>query len=194
MTRKQQIHQALRLIAPPTQQRAECEQDIKFALSRVDREVKAARAFQVATSKKGKAQVRRYYAALRRTRSAYNALDEAIRFWFSLTETAYVAGKPALIDREIEIAESFLDRPSPRPRKEAKRNKVAVDVACDLLAWWGRKVAATRGGNAERLSKILAGDLTVDLFDHLRESKRRLGPTVEKVRGANFIVYRTRRR
>jgi hypothetical protein len=192
MTRKQQIHQALRLIAPPTQQRAECEQDIKFALSRVDREVKAARAFQVATSKKGKAQVRRYYAALRRTRSAYNALDEAIRPWFSLTETAYVAGKPTLIDRQIEIAESFLDRPSPRPRKEAKRNKVAVDAACDLLAW--HKVAATRDGNAERLSKILAGDLTVDLFDHLRESKRRLGPTVEKVRGPDFIVYRTRRR
>ena len=52
MTRKQQIHQALRLIAPPTQQRAECEQDIKIALSRVEGEVKAARAFQVATSKK----------------------------------------------------------------------------------------------------------------------------------------------
>ena len=39
-----------------------------------------------------------------------------------------------------------------------------------------------------------AGDLTVDLFDHLRETKRRLGPTVEKVEGPDFIVYRTRRR
>ena len=148
----------------------------------------------MAGSKKGKAGLRRYCAALRRLRTAYRSLDPAIRPWFSLAETAYVAGKPTVIDREIARAELFLDRPSPPPRRHASRNKAAVAAAYDLLQWWGHKAAVTRGGKWAELAKILAGDRTVDLFDHLREFKRSPGPTVEKVRGANSILYRTRRR
>jgi hypothetical protein len=47
-----------------------------------------------------KEDVRRYCAALRRLRNAYRALDPAIKPWFSLAETAYVAGKATVIDRE----------------------------------------------------------------------------------------------
>ena len=54
--------------------------------------------------------------------------------------------------------------------------------------------AVTRGGKWAQLATILAGDRTVDLFDHLRKFKRSPGPTVEKVRGTNWILYRTRRR
>ena len=50
-----------------------------------------------------------------------------------------------------------------------------------------------KGGEWEKLAKILTGDLTIDLFDHLREFKRRPGPRIEKLRGAHSIVYRTRR-
>jgi hypothetical protein len=194
MTRDQQIRKALELFAPPLGQRAECRHDIGVALDRVEHGATAARSFRVAGSKKGKAGVRRYCAALRRLRNAYHALDPAIRPWFSLTETAYVAGKPTLIDREIAIAETFLDRPSPPPRRDAARNKAAVAAAHDLLSWWGHKAVVTRGGKWEQLSKIVAGDLTVDLFDHLRELKRHPGPSVEKVRGPDWIVYRRRRR
>jgi hypothetical protein len=194
MTRDQQIGRALELLALPPRQRAECRNDIRVALDWVERGAAAARSFRVAGSKKGKAGVRRYYAALRRTRSAYYALDPAIRPWFSLTEAAYIAGKPTLIDREIAIAETFLNRPSPPPRRDAARNKAAVAAAHDLLSWWGHKAVVTRGGKWEQLSKILAGDLTVDLFDHLREFKRQPGPSVEKVRGPDWIVYRRRRR
>jgi len=194
MTRDQQIGRALELLALPPCQRAECRNDIRVALDWVERGAAAARSFRVAGSKKGKAGVRRYYAALRRTRSAYYALDPAIRPWFSLTETAYIAGKPTLIDREIAIAETFLNRPSPPPRRDAARNKAAVAAAHDLLSWWGQKAVVTRGAKWEQLSKILAGDLTVDLFDHLREFKRQPGPSVEKVQGPDWIVYRRRRR
>jgi hypothetical protein len=107
MTRDQQIGRALKLLALPPRQRAECRNDIRVALDWAERGAAAARSFRVAGSKKGKAGVRSYYAALRRTRSAYYALDPAIRPWFSLTETAYIAGKPTLIDREIAIAETF---------------------------------------------------------------------------------------
>ena len=60
--------------------------------------------------------------------------------------------------------------------------------------WSGHKAVVTRGGKWARLAKILTGELTVDLFDHLREFKRRPHPSVEKVPGADFIVYRARRR
>lgn len=194
MTRDEQISQALQLIAPPARLRSECLHDIDIALQRVDREAKIKEAFRVASSKKGKAAVRRYYAALRRTRNAYNALDTHIKPWFSLAEIAYIPGKPTVIDREIEVAETFLDRPSPPPRREAERHKIAVDAACDLLARWGHKIVATRGGKADRLSRILTGDLTIDLFDHLRESKRRVGVANEKMRAPDLSASRRHRR
>ena len=48
-------------------------------------------------------------------------------------------------------------------------------AAYDLLEWWGHKAAVTRGGKWAQLAAILAGDPTVDLFDHLREFKRSPG-------------------
>jgi hypothetical protein len=55
----------LQLLAPLPRLRAECQQDIKIALNRVEQDAAVARASRVADSKKGKAGVRRYYAALR---------------------------------------------------------------------------------------------------------------------------------
>jgi hypothetical protein len=193
VTRGQQIRKALELLAPPPNDRAECRHDVGLALDRVERRAAAARSFRVASSKEGKASLRRYCAALRRLRDAYNSLDPAIRPWFSLAETAYVTGKATVIDREIVRAEAFLGRPSTPPRREASRNKAAVAAAYDLLEWWGHKAVATRGGKWAQLAKILAGDRAVDLFYHLREFKRSPAQTVEKVRGERGILYRTRR-
>jgi hypothetical protein len=117
-----------------------------------------------------------------------------IRPWFSLVEIASIPGKATVIDREIAKAESFLDRPSPPPRRHASRNKAAVAAAYDLLGWWGHKANASRSGKWAQVAKILTGANATDLLDHLREFKRNAGPTVEKVRGAHSIVYRTRRR
>jgi hypothetical protein len=75
MTRDQQIRKALQLLAPPSRLRAECLQDIKVALNRVEHDAAVARAFRVAESKKGKAGVRRYYAALRDGRAALTVLS-----------------------------------------------------------------------------------------------------------------------
>jgi hypothetical protein len=191
VTRDQQIGKALELLAPKPSQRAECLQDIGVALDRVEHDAASARSFRVAASKKGKAGVRRYYAALRRVRSAYKGLDPAIRPWCSLVEIAYIAGKPTVIDREIANAENFLNRRSPPPRRAADRNKAAVAAAHDLLSWWGLKAVVTRGGKWDQLSKILTGDMSVDLFDHLRASKRHPSPSVEKTR-VESIVYRRR--
>jgi hypothetical protein len=182
------------LLAPRPHQRAECQHDIIVALDRVEHGAAAARSFRVAGSKKGRVGLRSYLAALGRLRAAYRALDPAIRPWFSLAETAYIVGMPTIIDREIERAEAFLSRPTSSPRRSADRNKLAVAAAHDLLDWWSYRTTVTRGGKWERLARILTGDLTIDLFDHLRNYKRRPDPSVEKGRGARSIVYRTSRR
>jgi hypothetical protein len=194
MTRGQQIRKALELLAPPPGQRKECQYDIRVALDKVEHGTVTARSFRVARSKKGKEGVRRYCASLRRLRNAYRSLHPAIRPWFSLAEISYAAGKRTVIDREIEIAEAFLAQPSPPPSRDASRNKTAVGAARDLLSWWGYKAVTTRGGKWAELAKILTGDLTVDLFDHLREFKRHPVTSIEKMRGPDWIVYRTRRR
>jgi hypothetical protein len=147
MTRDQQIRKALQLLAPPPGRRAECQHDIELALDRVKNTAAAARSFRVAGSTKGKAGVRRYWAALRRLRDAYYSLDPAIRPWFSLAETAYVAGKPTTIDREIARADVFLNRPSPPPRRDASWNKAAVAAANDLLEWWGTRSPSRAAGS-----------------------------------------------
>jgi hypothetical protein len=180
------------LLAPPRSQRAECQQDIKIALDRVEHGAAAAQSFRVAGSKKGKAEVMRYCAALRRLRNAYHGLGPAIRPWFSLSETAYIAGKPTMIDREIALAEVFLVRLSPPPRPDASRNKLAVAAAYDVLNWRSQRAMITRNGKRAKL--ILAGDMSVDLFDHMREFRRGPSRSIEKVRGANAILYQTRRR
>jgi hypothetical protein len=182
------------LLAPPLRQRAECQHDIKIALNRVERGAAAARSSRVAGSKKGKAGLRRYSAALRRLRAAYYSLDPAIKPWFSLAETAFVVGEPTVIDREIARADTFLNRPSPPPRRDASQNKLAVAAAHDLLNWWGHRAVVTRAGKWAQLAKILTSDMTVDLFDHLREFRRRPGHGIEKVQGPDWIVYRRRRR
>ena len=148
----------------------------------------------MAGSKKGRAGLRRYVAALRRLDKAYVSLDPAIRPWFSLVETAYIAGNPTIIDREIEMAEGFLKHQSLPPSRDASRAKLAVAAAYDLLEWWDRKAAVTRGGKWAELAKILAGNLAVDLFDHLRAFKRSPGRTVEKVPHPYGILYLMRRR
>jgi hypothetical protein len=194
VTRDQQIRKAVALLAPPPHERAECRHDIGLTLDWVERRAATARSFRVAGSKKGKAGLRRYFAALQRLRTAYSNLDPAIRPWFSLAESAHVTEQPTVLDREIAKAEAFLDRPSPPPRREASRNKAAVAAACDLLKWWGHKIAVTRNGKWAQLSKILVGDQAIDLFDHLRAYKSSPGPSVDKMRGPRSILYRTRRR
>ena len=132
MERDQQIGKARELLAPPLHARAECQDDISLALGRVEYGAAIARSFRVARSTKGKAGVKRYCAALQRLRNAYNSLDPAIRPRFSLADTVSVAGNTTVIDREIVKTESFLDRPSLPPRRDASRHKISVAAAYDL--------------------------------------------------------------
>jgi hypothetical protein len=192
MNRNQQIRESLELLAPPPLERAECQHDIGLALDRVEHGSAATRSFRVAVSKKGKAEVTRYFAALRRLRNAYNSLDPAIKRWFSLAETGYVAGKATVIDREIVKAEAFLNRPSPPPRRDASRNKAAVEMAYDLLELWGHKAAVSRSGKWAKLAQILSSNRTVDVLDHLGAFKRSFSSNGGGVKRARLMRIRRR--
>jgi hypothetical protein len=105
MTRDQQIAKALALLAPPPAQREECKYGIIRALDRIENTAGFARSCRVASSK-NKGGITRYYAALRRLRSAFNSLDPLIRPWFSLADPAYATGEA--LEKEIAKAEEFL--------------------------------------------------------------------------------------
>jgi hypothetical protein len=191
MTRDQQVAKALALLAPPPTQREECNYEIRRALDRIENATAFARSCRAANSK-NKGGLTSYHAALRRLRSAFSALDPAIRPFFSFADSAYATGE--MLDKEIAKAEGFLNRPPAPPRRHASRSKAAVGAAYDLLGWWNHEAMVTRGGKWDKLAKILAGDVTADLFDHLRGFKRSPGPTIEKIRYEDGTLYRSRGR
>ena len=191
MTRDQQVAKALALLAPPPAQRKECRYEIRRALDRIENTDAFARSCRVASSK-NKGRLTSYHAALWRLRNAFRALDPAIRPFFSFADSAYTTGK--MLEKEIAKAEEFLKRPSAPPRRHASHSKAAVGAAHDLLGWWSHEATVTRGGKWDKLAKILAGDLTADLFDHMRGFKRSPGPTIEKIRYKDGILYRSRGR
>jgi hypothetical protein len=131
-TREQQIEEAL-VFSPPHHDRDECRHEIELMLDQVERRTTTATAHKVFGSEKGKASLERFGKALRDVRAAYDALDPTIRPWFSLAETAYVAGQPTFIDREISKVERLLARPSrPPKRDDARKLKEAVATAHSL--------------------------------------------------------------
>jgi hypothetical protein len=190
VTKDQQIQEALKLLAPPAAEREECLHEIHLALGRVENFTALARSSRASRSKKGG--LLPYHAALRRLLRAFDSLDPAIKPWFSLAHPAYTTR--ARIEAEIAKIEAFLKQPPAPPRRDGSRNKAAAAAAYDLLTWRGHNATVTRGGTWEELAQILAGDLTVDLFEHLRKFKQSPGTIVEKVRvDSENIHYRSAR-
>jgi hypothetical protein len=188
VTKDQQIQEALQLLAPPVAEREVCLHEIRLALDRVENFTAFARASRASRSKKGGLLL--YHRTLRRLLRAFDSLDPAIKPWFCLAPSSTTRIK---IEAEIANTKELLEQ-APAPRRHGSRNKAAVRAAYDLLAWRGRNASLTRGGTWEELAQILAGDLTVDLFELLRKFKQSRGKIVEKVRvDSEVILYRSAR-
>jgi hypothetical protein len=189
VTKDQQIQKALKLLAPPAAEREVCLHEIDLALGRVENFTAFARSSRASRSKKGG--LLPYHRALRQLLRAIDSLDPAIKPWFSLAHSGTTTTR---IKAEIATTEAFLKQPPAPPRRDGSRNKAAVAAAYDLLVWRGHKATVTRGGTWEELAQILAGDLIVDLFEHLRKFKQSPRTIVEKVRVGNTgIHYRSAR-
>ena len=189
VTKDQQIQEALKLLAPPAAEREECLHEIHLALGRVENFTALARSSRASRSKKGG--LLPYHRALRQLLRAIDSLDPAIKPWFSLAHSGTTTTR---IKAEIATTEAFLKQPPAPPRRDGSRNKAAAAAAYDLLTWRGHNATVTRGGTWEELAQILAGDLTVDLFEHLRKFKQSPGTIVEKVRvDSENIHYRSAR-
>ncbi len=187
MSKDQQIREALEVLAPATSKRAECVNDVTRALDRLKFGAEAARAFRMATSKKGRAALKSYAAALRRLRSSCDALDSAIKPWLSLAMA--INGNSIDLEHEIETAEELARQPPSVPGPDSSPRKNAVTAAYDLLRWWGHKPTVTRDGRWAQLAQILADDPSFEPFEHMRKFKRNPFPRVEKVRGNGWIYY-----
>ena len=177
MTKDQQIQKALKLLAPPAAEREVCLHEIRLALGRVEHFTAFARASRASRSKK-KGGVTPYNRALRQL---LKALILSIRR-SSPGSASHLRHYHNRIKAEIATTEAFLKQPPVPPRRDGSRNKAAVAAAYDLLTWRGHDATVTRGGTWEELAQILADDLTVDLFEHLRKFKQSPGTIVEKVR------------
>ena len=189
MTKDQKIQEALKLRAPPAAEREECLHEIHLALGRVENFTAFARSSRASRSKKGG--LLPYHRALRQLLRAIDSLDPAIKPWFSLAHSGTTTTR---IKAEIATTEAFLKQPPAPPRRDGSRNKAAAAAAYDLLTWRGHNATVTRGGTWEELAQILAGDLIVDLFEHLRKFKQSPRTIVEKVRVGNTgIHYRSAR-
>jgi hypothetical protein len=174
MTREEQTNELLEVLAPPPDRHAECVHDIEMAFTRVEFLSAAMRSQRVFRSKDGKASLKRFVTGLQR---AHSALDPAIRRHFS------VAGM-------VAAAAGFLKPSPPSGGADASTKKAAVLVARDLLAFWGHRAAATRGGKWDQTAVALFGDWDAELFDHLRAAKRGPAPAIITIRDAKGSVVK----
>jgi hypothetical protein len=170
MTRDEQIKGALALLDPPPHERKDWRHQIERTLDSIDWGCRTAAGLKAPSSKKGKAALGRYVKALRELQKAYDALPPSLRPWFSLVETAYVAGTPTVIDRELATAQPLLAKKSAPPKRDAILGKLAAEWAYRLLLLRRRKASLTRGGEWERLGKIFSNGTPV--FEHMRAFRR----------------------
>jgi hypothetical protein len=171
MTRDQQVHAALRLLNPDPERRDECERAINEALDWIARQTLVG---QIG-SKRHKAALAKFHAALRRTELARNALLGPERQW---TEAGH-ADLPALpLSPWIEFCEQQLAQPRTRwGRKFANARYYAAWEAKSLLQQWSRRrISQTRGGPWAKLAAILHGQPRADLFRTIQRFRPHILP------------------
>jgi hypothetical protein len=166
VTREQQIHAALRLLAPEPARRSACQSDIEEALKRIARDTSR----MVVGSKAHKEALMRFVADAKRLEAARKGLLGPQREW---TEQGIkeVPSLAPVLSAWIVFGERQLARLRPRgpARGVASPKYHAVRQARRLLGKWGRgRLSKTRGGPWHRLAAVLHGDARADLFYHLQ--------------------------
>jgi hypothetical protein len=153
MTREQLIKRAMKLVAPPASEHADCQAQIERALEVVESAGRDAEHSKITKKARGA-----YSAALKRL----------------LIETRAIAaagGALAMLPSVIEGAVAFDNMWSAgwRPHSRWKKQEWAAALAHHLLAQWRpeEKIVATKGKKWHRLAAILYGDPDDDLYRQL---------------------------
>jgi hypothetical protein len=190
MTREHQVQAALELLLMGRKgNRAACKASVENAVDfMVDMDV-VSKMWRAKHSKAAQKATRTYHQALRRLQVAHKALLAAggrVPSGLDLTriETLQVAHKalaaggrvPDLLD--LTSIETAIKATEPQRYKVLYRTgpkeEFAVRLAYELLMkWWGSEefITTTRKGPWWKLSAILYGNSTYDLFRHLRAFK-----------------------
>jgi hypothetical protein len=175
MTRAEQIAEALKLLAPPSSEHAECRKGIEFMLDMVDSRTKIQETLKATRSSRGTKALKSYKKALERLQKAYDALGD--KRWFSL-------GRMTIVELELIKATTSLAGSAPPKRGEAIRARAGVSAAYMLLGAWGHKASATRGSEWDRLGQILA-NTDKSVFEHIRKFHRSIrSPSSRRARPA----------
>jgi hypothetical protein len=165
LTREQQIERALEILEPPPDKRAICQQNIEFCLDDMETFRGGNASLKQIRSKASARAWLSYNRALKRLRSAHDAL--VAEGW----EEPPIAIED--MERAIEASERYRDGEN-FVRFAAREEACAVDRAHELLRQWRPKerVTTTKGGKWWSLSAILFGQ-PADLYRHLRACDRR---------------------
>jgi hypothetical protein len=160
VTRAEQIRKALKVLAPSGDGRDGCRGSIENALDIMADAATAGRVFAAMRSKAVHKAERTYCLALRRLRVAHKALLAAgggVPIGIELTD----------IERMIKSTEPR--RYEPVYRAGGSGQVFAVALAHSLLREWRQdiRIVTTRGKEWHRLSAILFGNETADLFRYL---------------------------
>lgn len=169
-THQERVAEALALLAPAPERLADCWRDIVSKIYQIERLVEMRTEGKASRTKPGKEALQRYLTALANLRSAYEGLGD-LRPWFSLNGE--------WLEHDFIKASDLLKAKPGAPKRSATRAKTAVPIACALLTRWGHKPAVTRGGEWERLTKILA-DTDASVFEHIRAFNK-AGPIFGKL-------------
>jgi hypothetical protein len=137
MTRAEQIAQALKLLAPPPSEHAECRHDIETMLNWVDSRTKNLEMLKATRSSEGTKALKGYKKALGRLQEAYDALGSA-KPWFSLGQS----GQPTIVERELDKVAAFLAGKAP-----PKRGDRGISVV-GTVGTQGQRYARQRMGPA----------------------------------------------
>lgn len=165
MTHDQQVRDALKVLVPDKNDRAQCMRDVEHALE----EIYWASLDPRPNNKDVRKAVRELLAALRNCQMKFNALhrlDEAHAHELMMA--------PLDFSNHIAAYTEWLAEPTDKPRRRAAKNKCAVKEARVLvLKYCKRKQdrSVTRRNAWYKLSAIFAGDKTLNLLNHMRLQK-----------------------
>ena len=172
MRKDQQVRAACKLLAPSSDQREKCKNEIAAALNRIEFSTKLG-IFNLGLSSKEIRAVEKLIVELRRAKTAY----------ISLSKHDHIPDVKIDFDGLIERYKKWLAQQSvaPRHRTSIKQQKSVWEAR--VLMWqWGHPARTTRNGKWCRLAAILYGDEEIDMFNHVRRAQAHLRKTNQTFR------------
>jgi hypothetical protein len=155
MTRDQQLKTALQVLAPPRDRREECVKGIVDALNTIQSVTEHRTANRNWASKGTKDKIKIFLAKLKALQAALNNLPPPYQG---------LALRGVDLKEEIAACERWRAPSFGKPKRTANKQHLAAFEARELLQRYGHPITTTKTGQWCKLSAILFGDPSANLF------------------------------